>query len=316
LSFPGKEVLEMNVLLIEDDKDDERLIIEAFKGSDFKVTWVTTIKSGLEAIEKNKNIDLIISDLTLPDSTGIETFNVIKSKISTIPIILLTGLADEEVALLAVKNGAQDYVIKSDFDPKRFLSSIKYALIRDKSKKELEKLSIKDGLTGAANKSFFNETLLKEWKRAQRDEALISVLMIDIDFFKEYNDHYGHLKGDEVIKEISNSIASVLKRPTDLLARFGGDEFSVILPSTDTKGVLKVANQVLESVRNKKIEHKFSQVSNIITISIGCGTMLPREGDYDYQLVLKLADEALYKAKQYGKNQIRVYDPTSENVYI
>jgi diguanylate cyclase (GGDEF)-like protein len=173
---------------------------------------------------------------------------------------------------------------------------------------KLERLSSLDGLTGVANRRSLDTALNREWQRAQRNKTEVSLLMIDIDFFKLYNDHYGHQAGDDCLKMISGKIAQVVTRPGDLLARYGGEEFAVLLPGTSSEGAASVATHILDAVAALHIHHPRSTISNIVSLSIGISTLFPDDELSPYHLV-GFADEALYRAKEAGRNQIRTANP-------
>lgn len=173
---------------------------------------------------------------------------------------------------------------------------------------ELERLSSLDGLTGVANRRTLDIALNNEWQRAQRENAEISILMIDIDLFKLYNDHYGHQAGDNCLRLIAAKIAQVATRPGDLVARYGGEEFSVLLPGTSSKGASSVATHILDAITSLNITHEKSTVSNIVTLSIGISTLSPNDKLKSRDLV-GYADIALYQAKKAGRNQFRISSP-------
>ncbi len=174
-----------------------------------------------------------------------------------------------------------------------------------KTNKKLKKQANIDGLTKISNRRFFNETLQKEWRRMQRSSKSIGLLMIDIDFFKLYNDNYGHAQGDECLKQIAKAIKSCAHRSHDLVARYGGEEFGYILPETDLKGAAIVAGSVLNAIRDLKIPHEYSKVANIATVSIGCYSMIPTIKDKQSELIIK-ADQLLYKSKESGRNRFTI----------
>lgn len=167
---------------------------------------------------------------------------------------------------------------------------------------ELKKISRIDGLTGAANRRYFDEVFLNEYNRAIREQSHLSLLMIDIDFFKNYNDNYGHILGDNCLKLITEIISKELHRPVDFIARYGGEEFVVLLPNTDDKGAMFVANKINQSVYAYKIPHSSSPICGYVTVSIGVTTMNKFE-EINLLDFLESADKALYLAKKSGRNQ-------------
>lgn len=168
--------------------------------------------------------------------------------------------------------------------------------------KILETLAATDALTGLANRRQFDQILNAEWRRGLRETRPLSLLMIDADLFKAYNDRYGHPKGDNCLKQIAEAALDVITRPGDLVARFGGEEFAVILPNTDSDGALEVAQGVCDAMRNRRLPHDQSPVG-VVTVSVGCATMMPAFGRLAINLV-ELADEALYAAKSQGRNRV------------
>lgn len=171
----------------------------------------------------------------------------------------------------------------------------------------LESLSKRDGLTNIANRRCFDDYLNQEWRRAARSRRPLSLIMMDIDFFKRYNDNYGHIAGDECLKQIAGALQKSVKRPEDLVARYGGEEFACILPETDAKGALRVANDLQESISSLGILHAFSTVADHVTVSIGGATIHPSPITSP-GLLIETADRLLYGAKKKGRNQILYQD--------
>jgi len=171
----------------------------------------------------------------------------------------------------------------------------------NEANKNLELLSRSDGLTGIANRRFMDEFIEREWLRAIRNESSIAFIIIDIDFFKLYNDNYGHPEGDDCLKRVATKLKSLIRRPVDLVARYGGEEFALVLP--DTKEAKFVANQCRQAIEELQIPHAFSQNSTVVTISVGLCTFSPIAGSYP-RLVIEAADKALYKAKEKGRNTV------------
>jgi diguanylate cyclase (GGDEF)-like protein len=172
---------------------------------------------------------------------------------------------------------------------------------------ELKELSSIDGLTGIANRRFFDEYSEKEWKRAQRDKQSFSVIMIDLDYFKPYNDTYGHQQGDVCLKRVSGVIKKSMKRPADLAARYGGEEFVLILPETDKAGAYIIAEQLRHDVMALKLEHPGNTCGKVVTISLGIANATAEPGTAFSDLLSK-ADKALYKAKDLGRNRTATFE--------
>lgn len=180
----------------------------------------------------------------------------------------------------------------------------------ERSNMLLQKLSTEDSLTHIHNRRFFDDFLHNEWKRATRDKYAISLVMIDIDFFKPYNDIYGHQTGDDCLRGIAKAIKRSLHRPADIVARYGGEEFVVVLPETEKKGALKISEEIRNEIEMLKIKHIGNKVSSYVTASLGIETILPNEELKDPKLLIQRADKALYEAKSQGKNRVVVCQPT------
>jgi diguanylate cyclase (GGDEF)-like protein/PAS domain S-box-containing protein len=168
----------------------------------------------------------------------------------------------------------------------------------------METLVVVDALTGIANRRRFDDLLATEWRRALREATPLSLLLIDADHFKRYNDTYGHVRGDSCLKQIAESALDVVLRPSDLVARYGGEEFAVVLPGTDETGAKGVAEDICQTVRNRRLPHE-GNAPGIVTVSIGCATMIPQRGKTSQDLI-EAADQALYRAKGRGRNRVVV----------
>ncbi len=175
----------------------------------------------------------------------------------------------------------------------------------DSLSRELSRLSREDVLTGLANRRHFNEVFQLEWDRARREQQMISLIFVDIDHFKPFNDNHGHLEGDRVLSQVGRALRETLRRPGDLAARYGGEEFVLLLPGTPSAGAMEVAAQVREAVEALRIPHQASSVASHVTASVGVATLCPEPGLRSAQLLAQ-ADEAVYAAKAAGRNCIRV----------
>ncbi|MBP5987654.1 MAG: sensor domain-containing diguanylate cyclase [Azonexus sp.] len=169
--------------------------------------------------------------------------------------------------------------------------------------KQLEALSCQDGLTGVANRHLLNRTMEAEWLRAQRSREPLSLVVFDIDHFKQYNDHYGHVGGDKCLVRVADAISRISLRSTDLFARYGGEEFVLVLPETSAEAAILVAEKCRKAVADLLITHEASETSCVLTISVGVSTLVP-EADSAYTLLLESADRMLYQAKQTGRNRV------------
>ncbi len=175
----------------------------------------------------------------------------------------------------------------------------------EKANEKLKQLAARDELTGIGNRRCFDRHLVQQWKRCRRDKTPLSLILCDIDHFKLYNDTYGHLEGDRTLQAVAKVIDATLKRPADLVARFGGEEFAVVLPATGRAGAMALAKEIKDTVEQLAIEHRACRVAPIVTISLGLATIVPDAGILPHNLV-KAADKALYKAKSAGRNTIYI----------
>ena len=272
------------------------------------------------------NATVILQDLVMPEVDGlmmVRYFRVNKAT-AKIPIIVLSTKEEASIKSEAFTLGANDYMVKLP-DKIEMIARIRYhskayitQLERDEAFRALEesreklaeanlalqKLSSLDGLTGIANRRSFDETLQKEWKRSIRGEKSIGLIMLDIDFFKLYNDHYGHQGGDDCLKRVAEGLDSAIHRETDLLARYGGEEFSTVLPDTDLNGAIKVAEEMRLTIKDLRIEHAKSKVTDIVSISIGVAAVTPLQG-MNQEVLIAAADQALYKAKEEGRDMVK-----------
>jgi len=272
------------------------------------------------------NATVILQDLVMPEVDGlmmVRYFRVNKAT-SKIPIIVLSTKEEASIKSEAFTLGANDYMVKLP-DKIEMIARIRYhskayitQLERDEAFRALEesreklaeanlalqKLSSLDGLTGIANRRSFDETLQKEWNRSIRGEKSIGLIMLDIDFFKLYNDHYGHQGGDDCLKRVAKGLESAIHRETDLLARYGGEEFSTVLPDTDLNGAIKVAEEMRLTIKDLRIEHAKSKVTDIVSISIGVSAVIPLQG-MNQEVLIAAADQALYKAKEEGRDMVK-----------
>ncbi len=284
------------------------------------------------------NATVILQDLVMPDIDGMTLVRFYKSHPDTknIPVIVLSSKDDAEIKSDAFSSGANDYLVKLpdaieliariNAHTKHFLTAKErddaYQAIQDMQQQleeankelefrneELQRLSSLDGLTGIANRRTFDEALKQEWSRAKRTkcDGNIALILIDIDYFKLYNDNYGHQKGDDCLKQFSWRLNKCISRDCDLFARYGGEEFVVVLCGTDSKGALIVAKKLRQALESEAISHEFSSVSKIVTISQGIASLIPSTSNTPEDLITA-ADKALYNAKEHGRNQIIVND--------
>jgi diguanylate cyclase (GGDEF)-like protein len=295
-----------NVLLIEDSAGDARLLGEMLSEeppAPFRLACADRLSRGIEMLSSEK-IDLLLLDLSLPDSHGLETFSKVYAHSPKIPIIVLTGNDDRALALSAVKAGAQDYLVKGKLDRELLVRSIQYSIERKRYQEELEHHANYDALTGLPNRNLLHDRL-KRAVFAQRYVRPIAVVFLDLDHFKFINDSLGHTQGDKLLATIAERLHSTV-RDGDTVARLGGDEFVLILN-----------DQTKEDVVFRAMQRILGEVSEPMTIGgrelfITCSagvSIYPQDGD-DVETLLKNADAAMYRAKERGRNNFQFY--TSE----
>ena len=213
----------------------------------------------------------------------------------------MTSIHDPTAEARGLELGAVDYIVKP-FDAGVTLARVRTHVQLRRAQLHLAALSELDGLTGIANRRRFDDALAKEWKRSARYGTPLALVMADIDFFKQLNDHYGHPAGDQCLQRVAQAMIAAVRRPTDLAARVGGEEFAALLADTDIDGALQIARAVADNVRALKIEHALSP-HRLATVSCGAAVMRPREGMAPVEL-LERADRALYRAKEAGRDRI------------
>jgi diguanylate cyclase (GGDEF)-like protein len=289
------------VLIID---DDQRYLqsLEALLQPYYEIITDSDSLNAL-SIAMTEHPYLILLDLIMENIDGYQVIRELKQNLETadIPVIIITGSHETEDETLCLRLGAVDYITKP-FTPEIVKARVQTHVELKRQKELLKILSYQDGLTGIANRRFFDDMLIHEHRRCKRAEAHLSALMIDIDFFKKYNDIYGHLTGDDCLKLVAKSMHTQLSRSGDLLARYGGEEFVCILPNTDLDGATNIAEKLRATVIEQQIPHE-AGIDGVVTISIGVVSGQPIEG-VDSRRFLLQADHCLYQAKVSGRNRI------------
>ena len=296
---------EGNILVVDDTPANLKLLNNLLKDKGYNVRPVLNGRlalSGAKAIPP----DLILLDVAMPEMDGYEVCKQLKASAETrdIPIIFLTAKTSTEDIIKGFEVGAEDYVTKP-FIHEILLARVNTHLSLRKKTKQLQELSIKDGLTQIANRRYFDEFLNLEWRRCMRDNKPVSLMMVDIDHFKLFNDTYGHQKGDDVLQSVATVIQSFNNRPSDLTARYGGEEFAVVLGKADIKTAEKQAIEICTAIEQLNIVHESSETKNVVTISIGVASLTPT-AEYQPADLIKMADDQLYAAKENGRNQVKI----------
>jgi diguanylate cyclase (GGDEF)-like protein len=297
---------EKPTVLIVDDMTTNLLILSDLLKDEYQIKIAKNGQKALDIVHSSDEVDIILLDIMMPDIDGYEVCRQLKSnpKTKNIPIIFVTAKdndADEEYGL---NLGAIDYITKP-FNKAIVKLRIKNHLELKLKSDLLEELSMYDGLTHIPNRRFFDEVFQSTYKEVKRENKSLAVLMIDIDFFKLYNDNYGHGKGDETLKKVAQSLQMTLKRPTDLVARYGGEEFVVLLKDIGEENVKKVALNLLQAVQELQITHEYSKVEQIVTISIGVAYKTASSLINKVELLI-CADKALYDVKRTSRNNFHI----------
>lgn len=286
----------MKIMIIEDNTDHAELARLALEPH-FEVCMFESGKGGLQYLKSLAENDwpaAILLDYSLPEMNGLAVFKQTRKRGYDIPVIMVTGQGDESIAVKAIKNGAYDYVVKSG-NYRTVLPSVIYKAVnqheveREKAKLalELKMLVVTDDLTGLFNRRYFYQKTEEEMVRAKRQNGKLSLILFDLDNFKEYNDTFGHPEGDRALKEAGRIILSCIRDKIDSGCRYGGDEFAIILPGTDKKHAYDVAGRIQRSVKEKKMGN--------VGISAGIAEYDPESSIEDF---IKAADDALYEAKK------------------
>jgi diguanylate cyclase (GGDEF)-like protein len=298
---PAKE--KAGTVLIVDDTKVIRHLVQAILSKDFNVLLA---ESGPEAMAMSaeRMPDLVVLDVVMPDMDGYEVCRNLKSNpaTATIPIIFLTSLTGTDYETQALESGAIDFITKP-INPDVVYARVKNHVEMKQAQDHLKDLSLQDAMTGIANRRAFDKAIEYEWRRGIRSRKPLSVIMGDVDFFKRYNDSFGHQQGDACLKAVAQAFASSINRPSDTAARYGGEEFVCVLGDTDENGALLVAEKIRTGVEQLKMPHPNSEAGAFVTVSLGISTIIPNH-QTGFLALVEEADHWLYEAKRRGRNQI------------
>ena len=319
------------ILLVDDHPDSLELLSEILTIQ--KKYEVEISRDGVSAIEaaRTKPPDLILLDVNMSDMNGFEVCQRLKSNRATaeIPIIFISAFSESNIKIKAFQEGGNDYItkpidigeviarvenhlqigqLKAELQQKN--AELEQQLLMRKSaeeellkaNKQLREIAALDGLTQIANRRAFDEFFTREWQRGQRDKQPLSLIICDLDYFKLYNDSFGHQSGDACLKKVARSIVNTVMRPADLVARYGGEEFAIILPQTPAQNALRVAQIIRDRVKKLAIPHRESPVSDYVSLSLGVSCAIPQP-KYTKKQLLVTADKALYQAKKQGRDR-------------
>jgi diguanylate cyclase (GGDEF)-like protein len=303
--IPDPEVSDLRLLLVEDNVGDAVLVREMLRTALWDRVELVHVKVLSDACAQVGGLEpaCVLLDLSLPDAVGLEAVTQMKAAAPDIPIVVLSGLDDEHLALNAVQHGAQDYLIKGRVDEVLISRSIRYAIERKRAEVALAHQALHDPLTGLPNRALFLDRLENALARAQRGSAGIGVLFLDLDRFKVVNDSLGHEAGDRLLLDVANRLRGVV-RPGDTVARFGGDEFTILCEVRGERDAVLIAERVAGAV---EAPFTLDDTEAFLTTSLGIALTMGRE-DAGAEALIRDADAAMYRAKERGKSRYELFD--------
>lgn len=301
------------ILLVDDDLVVRARVSESLTQDGFEVILAKDGNDGMMAYQQHRP-DLILVDAVMPILDGFEFCQQLKNLGDRLtPILMITSLDDNESVDRAFASGATDYITKPinlSILRQRVRNLIRQShLIKNQlnelqqANQNLQLLANLDSLTKLANRRGFDDYMQREWERMQRIRAPLSLIMCDVDFFKNYNDRYLHPIGDKCLIEVATAMRNTVRRTGDLVARYGGEEFAIVLPNTNALGAVSVAENIRSAIKNLQIIHEASSVCPYVTISVGVSTIIPTQ-ENDFQTLIHAADRALYQAKSQGRDRV------------
>ncbi|MRG72884.1 diguanylate cyclase [Alphaproteobacteria bacterium HT1-32] len=286
--------------------DDEHLNIEVLCDvleDDGEMLFALNGETALQ-LAQEEIPDIILLDVMMPDMDGYEVCRRLKENPATahIPIIFVTALSQVADETKGLELGATDFITKP-VSPPVVRARVKNHVELKRYRDFLTEIAFVDGLTQIPNRRRYDQFLDTEWRRAIRRETSLSMVLMDIDHFKQYNDTYGHLEGDRCLQEVAAALEKSLMRPADLAARYGGEEFACLLPETDMAGAMHLAEKLRDAVEQLKLPHKSSLTAEHVTISVGVASVVAST-EREPEDLFKRADKALYSAKETGRNKV------------
>ena len=295
-------MFDQTILIVDDEKANRKILKELLQ-TQAKIIFA---KNGQQAIDLAKRHlpDLILMDVLMPDFSGFDVIDVLKNdnKTMSIAIIFITGLTNSDDEARGFSLGCCDYIYKP-FKSNIVIARVMMHLELVRQRKLLKEIAHIDALTGVSNRRKMNEVLTEEISANNRDKKSLVVAMLDIDFFKPYNDNYGHGAGDIALRQVGDILRDACQRPRDFVARYGGEEFVIVLPDSTIEGAKLVLNNIIKNINDKAINHEYSDIEKVLTVSIGA-IVMDECKRCTVELVLNRADELLYQAKDNGRNQL------------
>lgn len=295
------KTLDQTILIVDDDKINRKMLKELLQ----EQAKIIFAKNGKQAIELARRHvpDLILLDVIMPDLSGFDVIEVLKNspKTMNISVIFVTGLANDDDEERGFNLGGCDYIYKP-FKSNIVIARVMMHLELIRQRKMLDEIAHIDALTGVNNRRKMDVVLEDEVEANKKENTTLLVAIIDIDYFKQYNDNYGHGTGDVALRQVGQALREIFLRPRDFVARYGGEEFVVILPDCDKAGAEIMLGNITQSIKDKMITHEFSSVSQQLTVSIGAVVVKSSESSVVAN-IMKQADTLLYQAKNGGRNQ-------------
>lgn len=291
------------ILVVDDSPENLDILVSLLK-NDYMVAAARNGQKALQMAQKNPP-DLILLDIIMPEPDGYEVCRQLKESEATrnIPVMFITALSEALDEVRAFSIGAVDFVSKP-FQPIVVKARVNTQMNLKKKSDMLEALAAIDGLTHIYNRRKFDETLDLEWRRRTRNQNPLSLIMIDIDHFKLFNDNYGHAGGDECLKKVAEALKNALQRPGDFIGRYGGEEFAVIIADSDADGAWHMAETLRQAVVDLNIPHGYSPTGPHVTVSLGVATSRFPESGGSVEELIYAADKMLFASKKNGRNQV------------
>ncbi|HET9483315.1 MAG TPA: diguanylate cyclase [Xanthomonadales bacterium] len=295
------------VLIVDDEPANIHVLAEALQGA-YDIRFATDGTKALE-LAASTDFDLVLLDVVMPGMDGLEVLRRLKAEPATVnlPVIFVTAMNEVRDEERGFALGAVDYITKP-ISPPIVRARVRTHVELKRQRDLLEERAFIDGLTGIANRRRFDDELDHRWRAAQRTGAALTVMLVDVDHFKQFNDNYGHGPGDDCLRRVAGALEAVFSRGEDLAARYGGEEFAVIVPGGDGSAQ---ASRLIAGIRELRVPHAFSSAADHVTVSVGAVETVPAPQSAPKQ-ALELADKLLYEAKQGGRNRVVHLGTTGE----